>query len=332
MPAISTRTLHAAVLAAVFVGAPARAQERQDEARAAFRDGAALIEQAEWARALAAFERSFAVRPHALTLYNIGVCQRFIGSYTLARETLQRALTRASETDEMPSLFVTQTRTYLTELEGSLARFEIAVSPKETRVAIDGRPLAPVDGKPGLFVAGIAEGAPRSVGVERFEVLADPRAVVLTFSLDGYDTIEIRKQPKPGSQELIPVSMAEQPAQLKIASNVPRAIVRVDGVDVGLSPVLVSRPPGPRVVSVTNEGFVPYEAKVTLKPGQLFPLDARLEPERTPLTKKWWFWASAIGVVAAAGAVTYVLVRPEPTRPEPDAGRLGWIANVPPSQ
>jgi hypothetical protein len=327
-----TRARIAALVAVVVVtaGSPAVADDApEDPARVAFREGARLIEQAEWARALGAFERSYAAKPHALTLYNIGVCQRYIGSYTLARQTLEKALARHGATNEMPELFVDQAKTYISEMDSKLARLVVSLAPRHARVAVEGRPVVPAPGKEGVYVAGVAEAAsPGSLDRDRFEVLVDPRPVVLTFSLEGYDTIEVRRDPKPGSSEQIDVSMAQQPAQIRVASNVTNAIVRVDGVDVGIAPVVVSRPPGVRLVSVASDGYVPYESKITLRPGQTVPLDARLSPEKPPITKKWWFWAGAAATVAAAGVITYFVVRPEPTRPAPDGGKLGWVADV----
>jgi hypothetical protein len=319
------------LISLLLVGAsPAAADAPPDDtARAAFREGAQLIEQSEWARALGAFERSYAAKPHALTLYNIAVCQRYIGSYTLARETLEKALARHDVSKEMPDLFVSQARTYLEEINGKLARVAVTLTPKMARVAVEGRPVSPVTGKDGVFVAGVAEaGAATSVERERFEIVVDPRPIVLTFSLDGYDTIEIRREAKPGSRETVEVSMAEQPASIRVASNVKSAIVRVDGVDVGIVPVAVSRPPGKRLISVTSEGYVPYESKIDLRPGQTYPFDARLAPEKPALTKQWWFWAGAVATVATAGVITYYAVRPDPTRPDPNGGKLGWVAEV----
>jgi tetratricopeptide (TPR) repeat protein len=86
------------------MGARQAHADDSDAARVSFREGAALVDKAEWASALSSFERSLSIRPHALTLYNIGVCQRFLGRYTLARETLRQALERADGTAEMPAL------------------------------------------------------------------------------------------------------------------------------------------------------------------------------------------------------------------------------------
>jgi hypothetical protein len=327
--AVAAGAIVVAVGVLLASGARADGATPDDDARAAFKEGAALIDQAEWASAIGAFERSFAAKPHALTLYNIGVCQRFLGRYTLARETLRAALRRDESAHELAAFFADQARAYLAEIDGKLAHLRLVLDPPGTRVAVDGRPLAPIAGRDDAFVAGVADaGEPKSLGRRAFEVVLDPRPTVLTFSLPGYDTIEVRRDPKPGSTEEVPVSMSEQPARIRVASNVPRAVVRVDGVDVGLAPVTVTRPPGVRLVSVSTKGYVPFESKLTLKPGQTFPLDARLAPEKQPLTKKWWFWTVAAAVVAGAGLTTYFVVRPAPERPAPDAGGLGWLADV----
>jgi len=313
---------------AVLAPSSARADDPPDEARAAFREGASLIEQAEWAAALAAFERSLALRPHALTLYNIGVCQRFIGRSTLARETLKKALARAESTSEMPAVFVDQTRAYIAEVESKLARLRVRVTPPETRVSVDGRPLAQSD-KPDVLVAGVAPvGEATAVRGGAFEILVDPRPVVFTFTLEGHDTVEVKKEPKPGSADEVTVSMTEQPAQMKIVSNVPGSIVRVDGVDVGVAPVVVSRPPGPRVVTIAADGHVPFESKLTLRPGQSIPVDAQLLPEKPAITKNWWFWVGSAVLLTGVGVATYFVVRPEPERPDVNAGGLGWVADV----
>lgn len=332
-PRFLSRLVLLAVVACALTLAPRRAAADDpppdDPARVAFREGAQLIEQAEWARALAAFERSHAARPHDLTLYNIGVCQRYLGNYTLARQTLARALASNESSRAMPELFVSQARTYLDEMNAKLARLVVTLKPRTALVAVEGRPLTRAPGSEDAFIAGVAPtGAPTSVALDRFEIVVDPRPVVLTFSLEGHDTIELRREPKPGSREAVDVSMTEQPAQMRIGSNVPNAVVQVDGVDVGIAPLLVSRPPGVRLVTITSGGYTPYESKVTLKPGQLVPLDATLTPEKTPVTKRWWFWSGIAAAVLTAGVVTYFAVRPEPTRPEADPGKLGWVAEV----
>jgi tetratricopeptide (TPR) repeat protein len=69
----------------------------RDEAAAAFKLGTKLVSETKWGEALAAFERAQARVPHAITLFNVGVCERALGRYTAARRTFKAALTEDSE-------------------------------------------------------------------------------------------------------------------------------------------------------------------------------------------------------------------------------------------
>jgi hypothetical protein len=70
-----------------LLAAPTGADETASlaQARAAFAEGAARVGRADWAGALAAFERSAALRPHPVTTFNLGACERALGHYTRAR-------------------------------------------------------------------------------------------------------------------------------------------------------------------------------------------------------------------------------------------------------
>jgi tetratricopeptide (TPR) repeat protein len=68
------------------------ASRRTAEARRLFRSGAALVREARWADALTAFERSLALRPHAVTIYNIAACERALGRYARAATLYLHAL------------------------------------------------------------------------------------------------------------------------------------------------------------------------------------------------------------------------------------------------
>jgi hypothetical protein len=275
------------------------------------------------------FEQSRALREHALTIFNIGVCQRFLGRYTLARQTLRSALARNAKTSEMPALFVEQATTYLAEIDKKLAHVTIVLTPPTAATAIEGRPLTQLDDDAKHWIAGVAPGgAGKSVGTPRFEVLVDPGAAVFTFTLEGHDTIEIKRKLEPESSVELPVSMTEQPANVRVAADRDHAIVRIDGSDVGMAPIGVSRPPGAYRLTVEKPGFVTYESKLSLRPGQDLKLDAKLVPETVPVTKKWWFWTLAAVIAAGVGVTTYFIVRPEPTRPEVDKGGLGYAAEV----
>src|SRR5438477_204503 len=84
--------IFAALIAALMFRPAAADEEAVSEARQRFVEGADLVKRAQWAEALAAFERSDRLRPHAVTRYNIGACERALGRYARARASFERAL------------------------------------------------------------------------------------------------------------------------------------------------------------------------------------------------------------------------------------------------
>ncbi len=145
--------------------APARADESQvSKARDEFDVGAKLASEGRWKDALAHFSLSAALRPHAMTTYDIGFCERALGRATRARKFFQRARVddEAHGQTELTSDLRVAIARYLAELDGQIVRIEIELAPPIATVSIDGRPLelaAPVDGKP-LVIAGTAEPGP----------------------------------------------------------------------------------------------------------------------------------------------------------------------------
>lgn len=311
--------------------APSTADKELDaKVREEFRAGAKLIEESEWAAALAAFERSRALRDHPVTTYNIGVCQRFLGRYTLAERTLMQSLEKGpDEKNELPQMFRQQAEGYLAEIRKKLAHVTVKLTPPRAATAFDGRPLVPA-GSGSELVAGVAPpGEAKSIGAASFVVIADPGAHVLTFQLEGHDTIEVRRDLKPGATEEISVSLTEQNAELQIDADRSRAVVRVDDVDVGLTPIAVTRPPGQHSVVVQKDGFVTYKTALTLRPGQRTRLAAELPVEKIPITKRWWFWTGAAAIVAGGVLVTYFVTRPDPEPPPYQTGTTGWLVPLP---
>src|SRR5206468_3683083 len=103
----------------------------------------------------------------------------------------------------------------------------------------------------------------------------------------------------------------------------------ISGVDVGISPVDINRPAGTYEIVVGKVGYDTYRSEVTVRGGEETNFRATLQPESTPITKQWWFWTAAGAAVVGAAFGTYFLTRPEPQRPGPDGGGLGWSARLP---
>ncbi len=303
------------------------------DARTAFTRGTELVQNAQWAEALAAFERASELRPHPITTYNIAACERAMGRYTRAYRTFSRALKEndATGATALPESLATEARGYLGELDRILVRLTLEVTPEGSQVTVDGRPLdatsAPDRGVESM--AGIrppGPGDPSPLGA--FVVVLAPGVHVLTFARPGFEDAVVHRTFAPGRTLSQRIELAQLPASLRISSNRSGSIVRVAGTDVGPAPVEVLRPPGSYTVSVQKEGFVPYEARVRLRPGEQMDLHATLVEHSTAITGRWWFWTGAAILVGGAIAGTYALTRGSHRDSVPD-GSLGWGAVVP---
>jgi hypothetical protein len=326
------------VLTAAFglsLGRPAFAQSGPDDAaieqaRAEFRTATEHVKQAQWAEALAAFERSAALRPHAITTYNIGACERALGRYVRAREALRKALALDAKTGQrdLPQSFADDATRWLDELSALLVRATVTLTPPDATLHIDGGPAIATDD--GLLVAGLPAGA-NSVKTPgaRFTLLLDPGEHVFSLSRPGFVTAAISRSFHPGSTPDVHLDVVSLPATIRVTANRPGAVVSVDDLDTGVAPVELSRPAGTYRVAVRKAGFVPYLTTVRVNPGDQPSLHAPLSEETVPVYKKVWFWAAATAVVAGAAVGTYFLTRPEHERPRPDGGALGWVVTVP---
>jgi hypothetical protein len=311
----------------------APADEKTTKAREEFLAGAKLVENAEWVRALAAFERSAALRPHSVTTYNIGACERALGRYTRARKVLLAALDQneAAGGKELPSSYADEARGMIETIDKLLLRVDVTLSPSDAAIAIDGRPLASEGKKDGVsvLIAGIEPmGSGTSPSATHFVLVVDPGSHLVTVSRKGFQDIALTQSFGPTTRDL-KLDMERLPAKLRIKADRDGAVVLVNGMDVGVAPIELSRPGGVYEIQVKKLGYVTYHTQVDVKPGEQSDQVATLTPETTPLTKKWWFWTAAGVLVTGAAVTTYLLTRPAPQHPAPNGGGLGWVVTVP---
>lgn len=108
------------LLLAALLGAPALgAQPRNEDAQSLFREGTAAFEASDYRRALAAFERVYALRGNPDLLYNIFLCHRAMGEPGEAAVALRRYLVARPQHPE---------RARLTELAAQLEADQRALS------------------------------------------------------------------------------------------------------------------------------------------------------------------------------------------------------------
>lgn len=293
-------------------------------ARSLYKQGVELVRQAQWANALAAFERSAKLRPHATTTFNIGACERAMGRYTRARERFRMALARNERApEELADSLAAEARGFVAEIDRLVAKVQLRVAPPGTAVALDGRPLAK---RGSVYLAGLKPpGKGEPLGAPQAVVEMDPGAHVITLSRKGYTDVVLNETFAPGSTRTLDLQLEKLPAVLSVSSNVEQAIVSVDGKDFGPTPVRVLRPAGKYEVLVTKQGFEPYEALVEVQAGEQSALRATMVEETELLTEKWWFWTAAGAVVIGGAVATYALTRPDPEPPPYDGGSTGWV-------
>lgn len=327
--------LFAVVLSSLVATSAASADDAaRSSARVEFLAGTELAQSMRWGEALGRFEASARLHPHPGTTYNIGVCHRALGHFTRADRAFKRALAQHEPNTDaaLPDHMLADTRAFLDEIARLLARIEVVLTPAGGRVSLDGRPLAPTGndrGRP-VLTAGIEPpGAGRSAPAQRFVIIADPGTHVLLIARKGYADVVRRIDLAPGARDKLSLELERLPGKLAISANQPGAVVSVDGLDVGIAPVVLERPAGPHRVIVRKPSFVTYSTTATLSAGERTALDAELEKEPVALTERWWFWAGLGAAVVGIGVGTYFATRPEPERPEVPRGNLGWAVEVP---
>jgi len=316
-----------------MIGSPARLARADDDAtrqaREEFVRGTELVHHAQWSEALAAFERSAKLKPHAVATYNIAACERALGHYTRARVALREALAQndAAQGSQLADSLATEAKAQLTQIDGLLATADVTLTPASAAVTVDGRSLEPEGGTlvAGLRLPGPGEPPPAA----RFKLVMDPGVHVLTLSRKGYTDSVINKTFAPGTTTALDLALDKLPSIFHVEADQANAVVTFGGHDVGAVPVDVSRPSGTYRMQVNKAGFLTYEASVTGSPGELINLRAKMSVKHPSIFTRWWFWTIAGAALAGAATATYFLVRQPPP---PNGGGLGWSVPIPPSQ
>jgi hypothetical protein len=168
----------APVAASAQPAAPAAETDATRRGRERFVEGAALAREGRWRDALAAFQESATLRPHAVATYNIAYCERALGHTTRAWRLFGRAIAEddAAGKVELGDALRRGAVDYTAEAERELGHVIVTLDPPDALVAVDGGPLELVNGgeRP-LLVAGTrGDGAAESPPRPTFELLIDP--------------------------------------------------------------------------------------------------------------------------------------------------------------
>jgi hypothetical protein len=98
-----------------------------------------------------------------------------------------------------------------------------------------------------------------------------------------------KPRPAPEDDDLAPIAPIARAGELavRLAEDMSRAVLSVDGKDVGLLPLEAqSLPAGEHTVTVRRPGFAPFSKKVTVSGGKRAELEVRLTPMAAVLSVK----------------------------------------------
>ncbi len=155
-------------------------------ARSEFRRGAELSRAARWAEARDAFARSYSLRRHPVTTYNLAFCERALGHPALAAVLFERSLNESSEGESgrLPESLLSLAAGYRDETGARVARLIVHLKGAE-HFSIDGLPVSRVEREDeSVFVAGAGPAA--ALGAEStITVWVDPGQRVLLASRLG---------------------------------------------------------------------------------------------------------------------------------------------------
>lgn len=270
------------------------------EARERFMAGAELFDEERFDAAAVEFERSFALRPVPVVLFNLAQCYRRLLRHDDAIEAFRRYLALGGA-----SIAADRRRGVEQEIatiEAQTGAVALDVSPAGARVSIDGRPA----GAAPLPELRLAEGH-RALRIEA----------------EGHVTIEDELVVVGRERRRVEVRLAalDTAATLRLDVTPPEARMMIDGLDVGSGTTERRVPSGGHVVEARLEGHRPYLASVELAERQELALHLQLEVERArEVTEEWWFWTT-IGVVVAGGVVAGVVLATNPIEAAPIPGR-----------
>lgn len=255
------------------------AGEAFDEARTRFNRGVELFNQEEHEASLAEFERAFELAPNFAVLYNIGQVNVALDRFPQAIAVYQRYLDEGGEGVQPDRR---------AEVEQRLARLR----------ALVGRVVLTVEQPAGavVYVDGVEVG--RTPLGEPLLVRAGNRIVEVRSG--GYLPHRSEISVAGGAEVALQVRLypVERPTGGIVVSVVlPGAIVLLDGVEVGTTPLeeSLSAPPGRHEVRVTRPGY--QEASVVVEVASRELVRAELEP--SPLSELPSDLSGTIDVVAS---------------------------------
>ncbi|HSY23233.1 MAG TPA: PEGA domain-containing protein [Polyangiaceae bacterium] len=303
--------LCASVVASSPAGADPRPQAPLHEtltgpAKAAYESATILVNNGDYAGALAKYEQAYAVSKDPRLLFNMAVCARSLRAYARMRGLLLRYRKEAAGTltDEDRA----EVEGALTAVRGLVASVKLTVNEDGAVVSVDGENAGttPLDG----------------------DLVLDLGKHVMSVKKPGFEpdtrTIEISGGDRETAMSVALVA-AKTGGALVVAAD-DDALVTIDDDVARRGRFDGEVTAGTHRVRVTEPGKISYDARVEIRTGETRTLVIALENEHGAQGGPVWPWIVAgAAVVAGATVGGYFLFQSHTPGPAPPSGQLGSV-------
>jgi len=263
-----------------------------DPPREAFEAGVRSLAERRFRDAADAFERSYALRPLPVVLYNRALAYRGMGRYLSAINDFDAYLA-APDPSATPERLAA-IREEVRDLRAQLVELTITPSPADAIVSIDGHPL------PARTTVTALDPGPHVIDVVRLGHRPEHREIAGA----------------PGARVPFAVSLAPiRDGRLQVECAVSSARITVDGEGASRGRASLPLPPGEHRIEVSAEGYLPYQRTVVVGSTGTVRLDVTLAA-RPNLALRWGLIGGGVAVLAGA-IVTTALLWPEARAPHP---------------
>ena len=252
------RKPNAIILVAAFfllvgnLSGPAFAQKKKSgedeaakEAKQRFAKGVEFFNNGEFAAALAEFHWAYEVSPHYMVLFNIGRCYAKIGKHIEAFDYFEKYLKEAG--DKIPDNRKEEVRKELDALKKIIAYLDVTVNVKGSEITIGGKVFGTYPLK------------------EKIKV--EPGPHTMSVSADGYKSSSKDIVVPSGATMTVDFELVEvvKWANLRVESDVPKAIVVLDGKEKGKAPWEGKVKAGKHAVEIKAKGYKKEVSEVVLE-------------------------------------------------------------------
>ncbi len=266
---IAGKIILAAVLFVIFGTAHSRSSRADDKvtvtsvlddiqkekAKTRFMAGVDLFFNEDYPGALAAFQDSYRVFPKYSVLYNIAMCQKALYKYVESIANFEKFLGDGGA--EIKPKKRKKVQSALAEMRRLIGKVAILDAPTGLNVMIDGEVVA---------TAPLTEPIP-----------LDPGKHLVQLVKEGYKPQITMINVASGSQTTIRTALLAIDSRIKIDCKDDKAIIYIDGRQVGHCPYQGKISPGPHKIVISAPGKKAYSRQVETGPGATSTISVTLE-------------------------------------------------------